>query len=206
MSFPTAVNSQITDSVTPAATPTSVSGSVVDAVTVANTKVLAEAPAMAMGSVYQSLAHATGILFENAVSQQHQQGILAQAATTQGIIQIYSVDTFAGDDAAHKLAHSSKEAVDGLRKAVGVNPQIVDAVNISMHNNLLHSGDVTYGIRAAADALGAAIERVNRANGEMRLQLIKQAAIAACLAGMVRDPDKAGAYEAVLESVKKLGW
>ena len=39
MAFPTAVNSQITD-----------------AVTQANVKVLADAPAMAMGAIYQSLA------------------------------------------------------------------------------------------------------------------------------------------------------
>ncbi|VEB41493.1 Killing trait [Chromobacterium violaceum] len=51
MAFPTAVNSQITD-----------------AVTQSNVKVVGEAPAMAMGSIYQSLAHSTGILFENAVS------------------------------------------------------------------------------------------------------------------------------------------
>ncbi|MFB9156471.1 RebB family R body protein, partial [Chromobacterium violaceum] len=40
MAFPTSVNNQITD-----------------AVTQANVKVLAESPAMAMGSIYQSLAH-----------------------------------------------------------------------------------------------------------------------------------------------------
>ncbi len=65
------------------AEPTLVNGQVTDAVTQANVKVLAEAPAMAMGSLYQALAHSTGILFENTVAAQQQVAITAQAATTQ---------------------------------------------------------------------------------------------------------------------------
>jgi hypothetical protein len=48
-----------------------------------------------MGNLYQAMAHSTGILFQNAVSAQNQQNILAQAATTQGVMQIYSIDTVA---------------------------------------------------------------------------------------------------------------
>ncbi|WP_434633105.1 RebB family R body protein [Chromobacterium sp. CV08] len=72
MAFPTAVNNQITD-----------------AVTQSNVKVLGEAPAMAIGSIYQTMAHSTGILFENAVSAQQQQNALAQAASNQGVTQFY---------------------------------------------------------------------------------------------------------------------
>ncbi len=53
---------------------------------------VAEAPAMAMGSLYQAMAQATGLLMQNAMNQQQQLSILAQAATTQGIMEIYSVD------------------------------------------------------------------------------------------------------------------
>lgn len=86
MAFPTAVNDQITD-----------------AVTQANVKVLGEAPAMAMGSIYQSMAHSTGILYQNAVSAQQQQNTLAQAASNQGVMQIYSVDTSAAATATNKV-------------------------------------------------------------------------------------------------------
>ncbi|MEJ8674059.1 RebB family R body protein [Chromobacterium amazonense] len=75
MAFPTAVNDQITD-----------------AVTQANVKVVGDAPAVAIGNLYQSLAHSAGILYENAVSSQQQLAIADQAATNQGVIQIYSVD------------------------------------------------------------------------------------------------------------------
>jgi hypothetical protein len=87
MAFPTAVNDQITD-----------------AVTQSNVKVIGEAPAFAMASIYQSLAHSTGILFENAVAAQQQQNTLAQAAANQGVMQLYSVDTAAVAGATEKVA------------------------------------------------------------------------------------------------------
>ncbi len=68
---------------------------ITDAVTQSNVKVVSESPAMALSNVYQSAAHSTGIMFENAVNAQNQQNILTQAATTQGISQIYSLDTIA---------------------------------------------------------------------------------------------------------------
>ena len=89
MAFPTAVNDQITDSVTQS-----------------NVKVLGDAPAMAMGAIFQSLSHSTGILYENAVSSQQQLQIASQAATNQGVIQIYSIDSMAGAVATSKVAQS----------------------------------------------------------------------------------------------------
>jgi len=86
--------------------PTPVNGMITDAVTQTNVKVLGDAPAMAMGAIYQSLSHSTGILFENAVSSQQQLGIASQAATNQGVIQIYSVDTMATSVATSKIAKS----------------------------------------------------------------------------------------------------
>ncbi|WP_417457091.1 RebB family R body protein [Kordiimonas sp.] len=88
------------------AMPTPVNGQITDAVTQANVKVLGDAPAMAMGSIFQALAHSTGILYENAVGSQQQLGIAAQAATNQGVIQIYSIDTMAGAVATSKIAQS----------------------------------------------------------------------------------------------------
>ncbi|AUH49428.1 R body protein RebB-like protein [Chromobacterium sp. ATCC 53434] len=84
--------------------PTQVNNQITDAVTQVNVKVLGEAPAMAMGSIYQSLAHSTGILFQNAVSAQQQQNTLAQAAANQGVMQIYSLNTMAGAAATEKVA------------------------------------------------------------------------------------------------------
>ena len=66
MAFPTAVNSQITD-----------------AVTQANVKVLGDAPAMAMGNVYQAIAQALANAAHNATNAQQQNNVLAQAVTTR---------------------------------------------------------------------------------------------------------------------------
>lgn len=86
--------------------PTTVNPMVTDAVTQSNVKVVGEAPAMAMGTLFQTMAHSTGILFENAVSQQQQGNTLAQAAVNQGVMQIYSVDTLAGAGGAEKVGQA----------------------------------------------------------------------------------------------------
>jgi hypothetical protein len=85
---------------------TAVNSQITDAVTQTNVKVIGEAPAMALGSIYQSMAHSMGILFENAVTAQQQQATLAQAATTQGVMQIYSLDTAAAAAAVAKIGNS----------------------------------------------------------------------------------------------------
>jgi hypothetical protein len=85
---------------------TKVNQQITDAVTQTNVKVLGEAPAMAMGNLYQSMANSTGILFQNAVSAQNQQNVLAQAATTQGVMQIYSIDTAADGIGTSKILNS----------------------------------------------------------------------------------------------------
>lgn len=72
MAYPTAVNSQITDSVSQV-----------------NAKVLGDAPAMAVGALDQALAHALGMLFENAVQQQQQAAVVAEAATAAAVALLY---------------------------------------------------------------------------------------------------------------------
>ena len=67
------------------ADPTTVNPQVTDSVTQANTKVLGDAPAMAIGTIYQSLAQSTAILYENSVYAQQQANVAAQAATTLGV-------------------------------------------------------------------------------------------------------------------------
>ncbi len=90
MAYPTLVNSQITD-----------------AVTQQNISVLASAPAMAMGTIYQSMAHSIGVLYQNATSAQQNAAICAQASTNMGVIQLYSAGTMAGAAATSKVAQSN---------------------------------------------------------------------------------------------------
>lgn len=76
MAFPTAINDQITDSVTQP-----------------NVQVLGDAPAMAMGALFQATAQALSNAAHNATSAQQQANITAQAATTMGVATLYSLDT-----------------------------------------------------------------------------------------------------------------
>lgn len=75
------------------AEPTSVNSQITDAVTQSNVKVLADAPAMAMGNLYQATSQALSNAAHNATTAQQQANITAQAATTQGVATLYSVDT-----------------------------------------------------------------------------------------------------------------
>jgi len=76
MAFPTAVNDQITDSVTQA-----------------NVKVLGDAPAIALGNLYQATAQALANAAHNATNTQQQSYVVAQTTTTMGVATLYAIDT-----------------------------------------------------------------------------------------------------------------
>lgn len=68
MAFPTAVNSQITD-----------------AVTQSTVKVLGDAPAQALSSLYQAAAQSLANAMQNAVANQQNGNSLAEAVTAMGV-------------------------------------------------------------------------------------------------------------------------
>jgi hypothetical protein len=86
MSFPTSLNSQITDSVTQV-----------------NTKVLGDSPAQALGSFMIATSQALSNAAHNATSSQMNANITAQAATTQGVATLYSVDIASTGIATEKI-------------------------------------------------------------------------------------------------------
>jgi hypothetical protein len=86
MAFPTHVNSQITDSITQA-----------------NTKVLGDAPAIAMGNLYQATAQALANAAHNATNSQQQSFVTSQAATTMGVTTLYALDTAAAGVATESI-------------------------------------------------------------------------------------------------------
>lgn len=76
MAFPTALNSQITDSVSQV-----------------NTKVLGDAPAVAMGNLFVATSQALSNAAHNATNIQQQSYVTMQAATTQGVSTLLTVET-----------------------------------------------------------------------------------------------------------------
>ncbi|HVE08666.1 MAG TPA: RebB family R body protein [Paraburkholderia sp.] len=85
---------------------TDVNSQITDAVTQTNVSVLAQSPAMALGAMFQSMAHSSGILLENSVSAQQKQNTLSQAAANMGVMQIYSVDTMADAASTEKVSQA----------------------------------------------------------------------------------------------------
>ncbi|MFT4925140.1 MAG: hypothetical protein ACI8WB_001230 [Phenylobacterium sp.] len=72
--------------------PAVVNGAIIDAVTATNTKVIAEAPAMAMGSLYQTIGNSVGMAAANAVFAQQQANVTCQAANTLGVTKLYEAN------------------------------------------------------------------------------------------------------------------
>jgi hypothetical protein len=66
-----------------------------DSQTATSPQALATAPAAALGELYSAIGQALANAARNAVSAQQQAQIIAQAATTQGIATLFSVDTAA---------------------------------------------------------------------------------------------------------------
>jgi Killing trait len=86
MAFPTAVNSQITDSITQV-----------------NTKVVGDAPAIAMGNLFVATSQALSNAAHNATTSQQQSNVTTQAATTAGVSTLLTLDTAATGQAAYKI-------------------------------------------------------------------------------------------------------
>ena len=76
MAFPTAVSSQVTDSVSQV-----------------NTKVLGDSPAIAMGNLFVATSQALSNAAHNATNNQQQSYVTMQASTTQAVSTLLSVDT-----------------------------------------------------------------------------------------------------------------
>ncbi len=86
MAFYTAVNSQITDSITQA-----------------NTEVLGNAPAVVTGNLFIATSQALSNAAHNATTNQQLAVASQQATSNMGIANIYSVDTASTGKATHEI-------------------------------------------------------------------------------------------------------
>jgi Killing trait len=202
MSFPTSVNSQITD-----------------AVTQANVKVVGEAPAIAIGTLYQSIAQSVGIAMQDAVTAQRQADTIAIAATAEGISLLLTAESTASAAARNEaLAAAPKDAgaidaqfqqsaaaLNGAATAqASIGPQIEAAVELANASTLQNAGAFAYALRTASDAAVAAIDEAGRATTRRLIRTLQSAAVAACMDAMLRHPEKADDYAKVLQTIRDL--
>jgi hypothetical protein len=89
MAFPTAVNNQVTDSITQA-----------------NTTVLGDAPAVAMGNLFVATGQALSNAAHNATNNQQQSYVTMQASTTQSVATLFSIDTASTGVATSRILKS----------------------------------------------------------------------------------------------------
>ena len=83
------------DSTTNFANPT-LNPQVTDQVTTTNATVLGEAPAMAMGSLYQTIGNSVAMAAANAVYAQQQANVTYQTATTVAVKQLLNAGSTSG--------------------------------------------------------------------------------------------------------------
>ncbi len=140
MSFPTAVNSQITDSITQA-----------------NTKVLGDAPATAMGNFMIATSQALSNAAHNATTKQQQAEITAQAATTQGISTLYAIDTAATAVATSMIYGETVEGHIYSRVASPMGKKDVDRA-VEQANNSVDAPANTTSLEALSKEMTEAIQ------------------------------------------------
>jgi hypothetical protein len=87
---------------------TTVNEQITDAVTQVNTKVLGDAPAVALGNLETATSQALSNAAHNATTGETSTEETAQAATTQGVETIYSIDTASSGIATSKILKDSE--------------------------------------------------------------------------------------------------
>jgi|GEM_PF-4297151 hypothetical protein len=83
--------------------PESLNDQITDAAQQSNLMPVGEHPAFPYSQMYLNPVYSTGILHQNAISNQNNQNILNEAANSQGVMHIYSMPTLA---AAGSLRYS----------------------------------------------------------------------------------------------------
>lgn len=191
MSTTTEVNSQITDSITQT-----------NARPPANAVVLGNAAAVALGNLYQATASALGMAAYNAVSSQQQQNVLAQATTTQGVMQIYSIDTASSGAATEHPLQPSPVAT-----AAALHEISAPVTQMSVSPNTHGIDNAEPWCHAALELMGtvaSTLHAFQKVTDETDRAVIKQAATASVLIHMIKAPDQLEQYQKILKVIEDL--
>lgn len=154
----TVVNSQITDAVAPASV-----------------------------SAGESQEQAIGQAVRDAIVAQQQFYILAQAATTQGIASMYSIDTAATAEAVQKQVM-----------------QTADAVKAAAPEAMLHARDFADPQPAGAGDVAREMDALGEAFCRNLMRVVQIAATSASMTAMIAQPDKIESYQRILEIIKQI--
>jgi hypothetical protein len=176
MAFPTNVNDKITDSIAQV-----------------NTKVLGDAPAIAMGNLFEAVSQALSNAAHNATESQQQSNVTMQASTTQGVSTLLSVDTASAGEATKEIfappapPSIPSEAVteQAIQAAMAAQEAAMQAANQAIQAAMASANAaVQAAMQHAAQALQAAIAQTQVA---AQFQAAAAAALAAAAGTIPED-------------------
>jgi len=175
---------------------------VTEAITQAQAKLKADAAAIALGTLYQDTAHALALAANSAVNNQQQNYLVQQAATNQGVMQIYSTDTaHAAVPVDFKSAAELPGLVAALPEALA---QIAHAGKVQGTTDVDIVHPWTHAAREMMETVALALREFQQVAAEAGMTTVKQAAIAMVLKHMIEAPEQLEQYRKMLELIRSL--
>jgi preprotein translocase subunit SecA len=181
------------------------SNQVTDAVTQTNTRVLNDAPAIALATIYQDTARALNEAVQNAVNTQQQSNILAQSGTTQAVMNLLSTNG-AGNPTPFDVNNASATP-QVLAEAAAPDPAvrtIERVIESATKLELNHAGPWSDAVREIISTVVAALRDLQVVSQEANKAMVRQAATAAVLVSMIKSPDQLEQYKKILELIGEL--
>jgi hypothetical protein len=123
------------------------------------------------------------------------------AASVAGAPQSVEASVDETDAPQADAAGTDAKAVAGDR-AERVAEEVKSAVDFANDTVLDHGPAITDAVEAATAALVESIDALNRVNHLNHMRLIQRAALAAALAGMLREPEKQEQYSAMIQTIE----
>lgn len=176
-----------------------------DAVMATNTRISSSTPAIALGNIYQAVAHGLANAVQSAVNTQQQGYILAQAATTQAIMQLLSIDNPNGaappdGDKASAVAN----ALTAMTAPDAVVSTIEQAIESANKLGLENASPWSDTVRTIMSTVVVALRELQMVSQDYNTAMVKQAATAAVLIAMIKAPDQLEQYQKILGLIQGL--
>jgi hypothetical protein len=185
MAFPTAVNDQITD-----------------AVTQTNTKVLGDAPAVVMGNLYVATAQALANAVHNAVANQQQLSVTAQAATTMAVVTLLSSDT--SNDQGGTARNAAPQALLAALAPNAAVQTIQEAIKSVDALALENAEPWANAVKEVMAAVARGLLDLQNVARTANMDIFRQAALCAAVTRMINSPEQLEQYQKIVQLIKEL--
>jgi hypothetical protein len=177
---------------------------VTDAVTQSNVRANDNAADIALRNLYQVAAQAMGNAAMNAVSSQEQSTILAQAATTQGVLQLYENEMASQGPALEGEPSPSASPAAAILSSADALAQRDGASGPKNVVPFDHVAPWSHAARELMATVASTLHEFQKVSQEANMAILKQAAIAATLAHMLKAPDQLEQYQKILALIEAL--